>query len=219
MVAVHLVSALVWWSMGREDLWRALLLGREVGFRVVAGGQYRPLVVDGEVWRLYTSVFLHADGLHLLVNAVALLALGRILEPWLGARRFAAWFLAGGFAGSVTSQLAQVSQSDGASGGAFALLGVAVVLGWREREALPPEDRRLLGPILQGFLLLNLVLSFALPFVDAAGHVGGLVLGLVFGLAAPAGDEMPSRTIRIVEIAWIVVYAGICAAGWLSAVG
>jgi rhomboid protease GluP len=217
MAAVHLVSALAWWAVGREGLLEALLLGREVGFRVAAGGQHRALVAGGEVWRLYTSVFLHADGLHLLVNAVALLALGRILEPWLGWRRFTAWFLAGGFAGSAVSQVAQVSQSDGASGGAFALLGVAVVLGWRERAVLPPEDRRLLGPILQGFLVLNLVLSFALPFVDAAGHVGGLALGLVLALAVSTGAEQ-TRTggwTRMVEGAWIAVYAGICGTGWL----
>ncbi|MBW1877436.1 MAG: rhomboid family intramembrane serine protease [Deltaproteobacteria bacterium] len=215
MTAVHLVSGLAWWMAGRGGLLEVLVLGREIGFRVAAGGQYHPLIVGGDVWRLYTSVFLHADGLHLLVNGVALLALGRILEPWLGARRFTALFLAGGFAGSVMSQLVQVSQSDGASGGAFALLGLAVVLGWRERGALSEDDRRLLGPILQGFLLLNVVLSLVLPFVDAAGHLGGLALGVVLGLAVPTGAERFIAWSRAVEVAWIAVFAGICLAGWV----
>jgi membrane associated rhomboid family serine protease len=96
---------------------------------------------------------------------------------------------------------------------------VAVVLGWRERAALSREDRRLLGPILQGFLVLNLVLSFALPFVDAAGHVGGLALGLVLALVAPTHAEQTrlGGWTRILEGAWIAVYAGICGAGWLFA--
>ena len=208
VVAVHLVSALIAWRRGLAGPLEALLLDRSVRTRIAVGGQDRAMVDDGEIWRLATSVLLHADALHLLLNALALLALGRILEPWVGSVRLLSWFVLGGVGGSIVSQLSGVRQSDGASGGAFALLGAAVVLGWRWRARLDAEDRRMLGPVLWGFLALNLVLSFALPFVDAAGHVGGLLVGL--GVA-----WLPrSRPLDRMDAGVVGLFLGACAYGW-----
>lgn len=219
IVLVHLGTALAWWSTGHGGLPEALFLQRDLGFRVWAGGQYRPLVASGEGWRLLTSVLLHADALHLLVNVVAVGALGRVIEPWVGGRRMLVWFLAGGAAGSLASQLMQVSRSDGASGGAFALLGAALVLGWRVRDRLDPQERRLMGPVLGAFLLLNLVLSFALPFIDAAGHLGGLVAGLVFAALPAVDGPVPWRARgpgAWAETGGLVLFAAVCVWGWAS---
>ncbi len=182
LVAVHAGTGLVAWAAGRAPLLDGLVLSRSASLRVWVGGQAYERVAGGEAWRLLTSVFLHADALHLGLNAVALLALGRVVEPWLGARRLWLTFLLGGLGGSLASQAVGVGRSDGASGGAFALLGLALCLGWRLRDRLAPDERWLLGPALGGLLALNLVLSFALPFVDAAGHLGGLLCALPVGV-------------------------------------
>lgn len=213
LAAVHAASGLWMWSSGDAGLLEAVAGGRSIPFRVAVGGQYGPLVRGGEWWRLCTSVLLHADGLHLLVNGVALVALGRLLEPWVGSVRWLAWFALGGLGGSLLSHASGVLQSDGASGGAFALLGAAVVLGWRSRAQLEPEDRRLYGPILWGFLILNLVLSLVLPFVDAAGHVGGLMVGLL------AGWLPGHRAVRSVEIVALLTFAAVCGLGWATGAG
>ncbi len=190
LVAVHVGSA-VHQMVTHDVSWsRALLFGRDVRFRVAVGGQYRVLVESGQAWRLVTSTLLHADALHLAVNAVAIASLGRLLEPWVGALRWASWFAIGAVGGSVASQLAGVTQSDGASGGAFALLGAALVLGARLRGELEPSDARLMGPVLWGFTALNAVLSVVLPFIDAVGHLGGLAVGLLLG----AGHAWGRRT-------------------------
>lgn len=212
IVVAHVVTAVL--TTVDIELWRALLLDRSVRFRVLAGGQYRVLVDSGEVWRLFTSVLLHGDGLHLLVNAVALGSLGRVLEPWVGSMRWLAWFWIGGIGGSLMSQWAQVAQSDGASGGAFALLGAAAVLAWRIRDRIHPSEKKLLGPVLWVFVALNVVLSFALPFVDAAGHVGGLLCGLVLG--AVARPLQPRRGTGVAATVFVVGCFGVCAVGWLG---
>ncbi|HHO49832.1 MAG TPA: rhomboid family intramembrane serine protease [Deltaproteobacteria bacterium] len=210
LIVVHLVSGGgAWWGRRRLDLLDVWLFSRPPGIRIAVGGQHARLVEDGALWRLATSVMLHVDALHLLLNTVALASLGRLLEPWIGGVRLWAWFALGGLGGSVLSQLAGVRQSDGASGGAFALLGAAIVLGWRWRERLGPEDRRLMGPVLWAFLGLNLIASLLVPAVDAAGHVGGLLVGL-------AVAWIPVHpAVRAAEILVIGGFIGACAYGWI----
>jgi MYXO-CTERM domain-containing protein len=183
IVVVHVGTALWQWGGGHESLLDGLVLGRGTRFRVAVGGQYEPRLLRGEWWRLVTSVVLHGDALHLAVNVVAIGSLGRVVEPWIGSLRFGSWFFLGGISGAVLSHFTGVLQSDGASGGAFALLAAATVIAWRRRADVPDDERRLLGPVLWAFLGLNVVLSFVLPFVNAAGHVGGLFAGAVLGAA------------------------------------
>lgn len=180
---------------------------RPAWLRVAAGGQDAARVADGEVWRLATSVLVHADGLHLLVNVLALLALGRVLEPLVGTRRWLAWGAGGGIAGSVAAHLAGVQVSDGASGAAFALLGAAIVLGIRWRGILPSPDRRLFG-FLCALLAGSLGLSFAVPTIDPYAHLGGLALGGIAGL-------LPDRpAVRGIERVILALFAGACLYGW-----
>jgi rhomboid protease GluP len=211
LIGVHVATATREWSLGMASLTDGLLFTRDLRFRVSVGGQLLEPVVNGETWRLWTSVLLHADAIHLVVNAIALLALGRMLEPWLGARRLLAWFSFGGFSGSVASYLGEVPQSDGASGGAFALLGAAAVFGWLDRARLEPDDRRLLGPVMWGFLALNLVLSVALPFIDALAHFGGLAAGVLLALAI---RRQRHWSIAGIEVCWLLSFAIVCAIGW-----
>ncbi|MEO0600752.1 MAG: rhomboid family intramembrane serine protease [Myxococcota bacterium] len=180
LCVVHLAS--LGWAGGRLGLVDALVLGRPDWLRVALGGQTATLVEGGQVWRLATSVWIHADLLHLSLNALAILALGRILEPWLGAGRLLGAFAIGGVMASLASHAVGVPRSDGASGGAFALLGVAVVLGIRWRRRLDARDARLLGPVLWGLTLANVVLGFVVPRIDAIAHVGGLGVGIALGI-------------------------------------
>jgi rhomboid protease GluP len=207
---MYAVSGAYQWFRGAADPLEAWLWPRSRKFRIAVGGQYHPLVAHGGYWRLCTSVLLHGDPLHLTVNALALGSLGRLLEPWIGPLRLLSWFAIGGFAGAVLSQAVGIVQTDGASGGAFALLGAAVVLGWRWRDQLDAIDRRLMGPILQAFLVGNLVLSFLLPFVNAAGHVGGLVAGLALG----STWNGPKRGGTAVHAVIVALFVATCVWGW-----
>ena len=52
------------------------------------GANYRPSTIDGEWWRLLSSVFLHGGLMHLLFNMYGLLFVGIFVEPVLGKTKF-----------------------------------------------------------------------------------------------------------------------------------
>jgi membrane associated rhomboid family serine protease len=146
-------------------------MGESVGFAVW----------DGELWRLLTAMFLHANFLHLGMNMYGLYILGPVLEREIGTWRFlAVYFVAGifGFAVSLIF-LEPRSPTLGASGALFGLMGALLGNEMRVgRHALEFLDRDY-GRALVGLAVVNLVLGFTLPGINNAAHIGGLVSSLV----------------------------------------
>ena len=144
------------------------------------------------------------DALHLLLNVMALVVLGRLGEPLVGAGRWLGCFWVGGVTGSVLAFVPGVPMSDGASGGAFALMTALSVFGWRLREELSEDDAWILGPLLGGFTAFNLVLGVFIPGVELAAHVGGCAAGAATGASWGA---QPSRAWWVVVLGSMVVVA------------
>lgn len=203
LFGAHVGTGLYEWWCGFESLTDALVMGRDLRFRAAAGGQHSDLIWKGEAFRLWTSVFLHTSGLHLVLNAVAVYGLGRVLEPWIGARRIVAWFVLGGVLASVMSWLGPPVLSDGASGGAFTLLGVLAVLGSERRSRMDARDAQLLGPWLWAMIGVNLILSFAVPALDEVAHLTGLIVGIVLGGLLGKREPWPLRVFE--QLLWISV--------------
>ena len=191
--------------------WQALFVERTPLFRAQIGGQVSSLVTQGEWWRLVSSIGVHVDGLHLVFNIIAILGLGRLLEPWIGTKRLLAWFCIGGLLGSLSSFFAGVALSDGASGGAFALLGALVAMSFDSSLDLEEEAGWLLRGPVRWLAAVNLFLPLLLPFLDGVGHLGGFVcgIGLVLasrrsGIAAMALD-LVGITVVGIGLLWALV--------------
>lgn len=220
LCGMHVATALYRWFRGYDSVWAGLVPARSTPFRVDVGGQIDLLVDTGHLYRLATSTLLHGDLLHLLFNVVAIIAVGRIVEPWIGPLRLLGVFALGGVVASVGSHLTGVVQSDGASGGAYALLGLVLVVGLRLRRDLSRDDRWILGPVLWLFTGLNVLVSFALPFIDVAGHLFGLGLGLLLGLRVRLDeDRRCTRLGRWIWGAWLALYGLTCLGGFVFLVG
>lgn len=158
------------------DLGSALVGERSAALRSLLGSRDAALVWHGEVWRLFTAPLVHAGGVYLLVNVVALWVLGQLAEPQLGWRRWLAVFGLGALGGGVLAQLTGVAHTDGASGGVYALLGAA--LAWRMWSSEATATERDQVRSLAVFIGLNVVWSLVSARLDAATHVGGLLVGL-----------------------------------------
>ena len=148
------------------------LVGRATfdGFTVVG-------VAEGEWWRLITSAFLHGGIIHLGLNMLMLYWIGAPIEEAIGRVRFLILYLVSGLAGAAGALLL-TDPGDvtvGASGAIFGLLGAALVFE-RQRTFV-------LGGSALSIIVLNLVLTLAVPNISIGGHVGGLIGGALGGLA------------------------------------
>lgn len=140
-------------------------------------------VAYGQWWRLISSGFLHVNLLHIGFNMYFLYLLGRILEPALGAAKFALLYFVSLLAGSLGALLVSPHQSTvGASGAIFGLMG-AVLLEARARQI--PE----LQSWVTWLIVLNLGFSFVFPDISWGGHVGGLIGGALCALLLQYGDR------------------------------
>lgn len=163
---------------------------------------------NGEWYRLITSGFTHAGLLHLGLNMWFIWIIGQMLERSIGSLRFTLLYFAALLAGSAGALIADpFALTVGASGAAFGLLG-AMVVGMRQRgmSVLRSEVGML--------LILNLVLTFAIPGIAIGGHIGGLIGGAICGAALLA----PRRERRSFEILVpiAVMVASVAIAYWAA---
>ena len=189
-LTLGLVAALVTWhgvvggvlyQRGQVALVGVLVARRPRPLLRRCGAMASARIEDGELWRLVSSGFLHIDGLHLLLNGLALIALGRICEAVYGATRTLWMFVLCSLCGAGLSWASGNPLSAGASSAVFGFMGAAIVFGWRHGRALPDRASTFFRWKLLPWLILNLVLGF-LPFIDAVAHVGGLLGGTAAAL-------------------------------------
>lgn len=87
-------------------------------------------VLEGEVWRLLTPVFLHSGIFHIFGNMLVLYFMGTRLEERYGSREFVLLYLASGlfasliYMGAQMAGAADVARAVGASGAVFGVLVV-----------------------------------------------------------------------------------------------
>jgi membrane associated rhomboid family serine protease/Tfp pilus assembly protein PilF len=147
------------------------------------GGLYGPLTIGHEWWRMVTSTFLHVGLLHLALNMACLWSLGPAAERQFGAASYLAGYLIAGVGGATLSLLVHSDQvGAGASGAIFGVAGRLLADAWvLHRQGSEPGLVLSRGELVK-FLGANLVFGLVYPGVDAAAHVGGLIVGLVSGM-------------------------------------
>jgi len=160
------------------------LSAREQIFFLNDWAKINEAIRDGQYYRLFTSMFLHLNLTHLIFNGYALFVLGRDVEALFGTPRFAIIYLLGGLSGSLASFIFTDAPSVGASGAIFAIFGAEMVYFYQHRELHGTAGRQHLTQLVV-LMLINLGLGFfastgATSFrIDNAGHIGGLVGGVV----------------------------------------
>jgi len=179
MVILHIVVGVIMLFTGSANVFGVFVANRPTGVLVNMGAMYAPDVGQGQIWRLVSCVFLHGDGMHMLLNGVALYGLGRLCEGVYGSIRFLWLFLVCGCTGALFSYIGGNMASVGASGSIFGLMGACIVFGWRYQRELPPHIGDLFRRKLLPWVVLNLFIGLTLPFIDNLGHVGGLTAGVV----------------------------------------
>lgn len=164
-------------------------------------------VAGGQLYRLITAAFLPGTGftglLDIAFNMWALFVIGPALERVLGSVRFLAIYLVSALGGSVLYFLIAPPNQPalGASGAIFGLFGAWFVIARR----LGLDSRQVVL-----LIVLNLGISFAVPFIAWQAHVGGLVAG---GLLTLAFAYAPRGYRTAVQVAATVALVALLAVG------
>lgn len=146
---------------------------------IMFGANVKYLVQNGEIWRLFTSMFLHVGILHLIVNMYALNVIGRELEGIMGKLKFTLIYLGSGIIGSLFSVVLNDSISAGASGAIFGLMGSLLYFGYHYRLYLGSVLKTQIIPV----IVLNLLIGFLSTGIDNFAHIGGLIGGYLLTMA------------------------------------
>lgn len=190
----------------------AIYLAEAAGVKI--GGQtievrfemFRPLVANGEWWRLITSAFLHGSLLHVAFNMGALAAFGPHVETAMGKVRFLSLYLLAALGGSALSYLFGPLNvaSVGASGAIFGVFAAYFIIARRVGADT--------GPIVF-LLVINLVVSFAdAGVIDWRAHVGGLITGAAAAwamAAVPQGRWRPVGQAAVLVVILLAIVAAI----------
>lgn len=141
------------------------------------------LFEDHQIYRLFTSMFMHSGISHLVNNMIVLYFIGGTLEKYVGRVRYLIIYLLSGLLGGLISQIYYMAMAEnvicvGASGAIFGAVGamltvVVVNHGRVENFTLP----RLII-----YVVLSIYLGFTSPGVSLSAHLGGLAIGFFTAL-------------------------------------
>ena len=150
------------------------------------GGLTYSVYQTGELWRLLTSMFLHADFKHILFNMYILFAIGSSILIYIKPKEFLLIYLGTGLIAQLSSSFfGQYSVSVGASGAIFGIAGFyyALLYMFHKEKVFSGNKEIISGEIKQMsfFLLINMVIGFIIPGIDNAAHLGGLFAGVLIG--------------------------------------
>jgi len=157
------------------------------------GVQDNQLIFQGEVWRLFTSMFLHANLMHLMGNMIFLYMLGRSLYRYYSNLELWLIYFLGGLAGNLLGLAFSDARSLGASG---AIMGLGGALIYRMTLGKNAAAFRHTG----NFTWLGLTVAYNLVYglftegIDNYGHFGGFFGGFLTALVIAKLAEHKKRT-------------------------
>lgn len=162
------------------------------------GAKYNPDIIDGQWWRLISSMFLHIGFIHLFMNMLAVFYIGATVERIYGSWRFLLIYFMAGIGGSLASFAFTTNVSAGASGALFGLFGALLFFGLKYKKIF----FQTMG---SGILLLigiNIVFGFTVQQIDMGAHIGGLIAGFI----AAAIVHLPKKKSFLLQFIALIVY-------------
>lgn len=169
-------------------------------------GNLKAAILDGQYYRLFTSMFMHANIYHIAFNMYALFILGKQAESFFGRGKFITIYLLSGLSSSLLSVLLNNGYSVGASGAIFGILGALLYFGYNYRVYLGNSLVNQIIPV----IIINLIFGFTVSSVDNFGHIGGLIGGfctaMAVGLTTKSGktDKLNGIIITALLFAFLI---------------
>lgn len=163
---------------------------------IAGGGNFAPRTGNGEWWRLVSAIFVHPAVLPLVLNTVALLSAGRLLERLIGPLTFTAVYVMAGVMASLASLwISPLEVSVGASGAVFGLYGLLLACWmWGTFQHATTTVRLASVKRLAIPAVIFICYNLATDDLETRAEIAGLVTGFMAGLllCRSASRQKPS---------------------------
>ena len=179
-IALILVNVIVFYIMSMSGNYNQIVENYSM---------YVPAVDNGEWYRIFTHMFLHADTGHLFNNMLMLAAVGYSIEDDFGHIKFSIIYFVGGLGACALSAYYDIATGNyvpsiGASGAIMAIFGAMIVLTIRNRRSFD----KTVG-IRSLIVLAIMVFGNMSAGVDWMAHLGGAITGLILGFVLTIGTN------------------------------
>ncbi|MGM0904642.1 MAG: rhomboid family intramembrane serine protease [Bacillota bacterium] len=153
-----------------------LLPSREI-FTLLAGVNL--YILQGEIWRIFTPIFVHSGFTHLLFNSFSLVLFGPALERILGKAKFLLVYLLTGIAANVATLILEPPTYThvGSSGAIFGLFGFYLAISMFRKELLSKENSQIIVTI----AVIGVIMTFVQANINITAHIFGLIAGFLTG--------------------------------------
>ena len=181
-----------------------VIMGINTKNLLILGANNISLLKQGQIYRLITYGFLHGSIIHLISNMYSLHIIGSQVENNLDKKRFLIIYFISMITGGCLSALFNDGISIGASGAIFGLLGAILYFGFHFRLYLSEALRTRIIPV----IVLNLIIGFAVPGIDIACHIGGLIGGYLSAMMVgiPSIDNKKDKVNGCVLLLIFIVF-------------
>lgn len=140
------------------------------------------IFIEGQFYRFITSMFIHSDPMHILMNMLSLYFLGRVFEKFFKPLAYLSiYFVTGIFGSLLLLFVTPESQAIGASGAIFGIFGALAGFAWVHRKSMHDEFMQFMRSF-GIILLLNFAMGLAIPQIAMSAHIGGLIAGMISGV-------------------------------------
>ena len=166
---------------------------------------YKLIQSEGYIglYRLGTSMFLHADIFHIFFNMYALYIVGNQVERYYGPKKYLLIYFISGIVGSLFSNVFMTTNtiSIGASGAIFGLFGALAYFAYNYRAILGNFLKGSIIPV----LVINLCLGLFISGIDVYAHIGGLIAGVLTSMIVGVNGKDRKQNINILIVLVLLV--------------
>ena len=164
-------------------LWMSFIGDTEnTQFLLEHGAMNTDLVLQGEWWRVFTHMFIHAGLYHLFSNMIMLAAVGFSVEEEIGSVKYTIIYFVGGLGATALSSWYEITNDlsivdVGASGAIMAVFAALAAVAIKNRKNFNHG-----AGIRMLIVLAIMVFGNMGPGVNWMAHLGGAITGLILGM-------------------------------------
>lgn len=136
-------------------------------------------IIKGQVWRLFSQVFLHVGLPHLIFNCTATLAVGFALETTVGTAKTALCFFFSALCSGIFMAFGmKFCDGQGASTGIYGLIAMFIFVAVKEHTVMFSS----LHPVFIAYIGVYTVAGMFINRIDRLEHSSGFLGGIIFSL-------------------------------------